>query len=95
MAKKARSNEDGNKLIQSALALNKVLRLNSQQTETEKNEQLGLMNLSTGLVFTIRNPLQHQPELDYPISQEDVLDLLSLISFLYRQIDKTHYKNTP
>lgn len=94
VAQKAQSKESGTKLMQSVLAPNnngKGLRLNALQTETEKNEQVGLLNLCVGLISMARNPGGHEPELDYPMTREDALDLLSFISFLYRQIDKTSY----
>jgi hypothetical protein len=56
--------------------------------------QLGLMRLCTGLMFMARNPGGHEPQLDYPLDKEDALDLLTLISFQYREIDKTSYIGT-
>ena len=94
VSKKSNKNEYGTKLMQSALAPNNNsagLRLNELRTETEKNEQNGLLHLSTGLMFAARNPGGHEPALDYPLNEQDALDLLSLVSFLYRQIDKTKY----
>jgi hypothetical protein len=41
-----------------------------------------------------RNPGGHEPQLDYPLDKEDAPDLLTLISFLYREIDKTSYIET-
>ena len=79
----------GSELMSAALSLKGPLKLNSQRTETEKNEQEGIMHVCMGLMRAIRNPESHEPELDWPITREDALDILSLISFLYRQIDKT------
>lgn len=79
----------GADLMSNALSLTKgPLKLNKQTTETEKNEQEGLMYLCMGLMKAIRNPESHEPQLDWDISREDALDILSLISFLYRQIDR-------
>ncbi|MCP2240241.1 TIGR02391 family protein [Thermoanaerobacterium thermosaccharolyticum] len=83
----------GTDLMTNALSLKGPLKLNKQITETEKNEQEGLMHLCVGLMRAIRNPESHEPKLDWNISREDALDILSLISFLYRQIDKTIYFN--
>lgn len=79
----------GTKLMSSALSLKGPLKLNAQQTETHENEQEGLMHLCMGLMRAIRNPESHEPELDWSITKEDALDILSLISFLYRQVDKS------
>ncbi|NMB97459.1 MAG: TIGR02391 family protein [Clostridiaceae bacterium] len=81
----------GTDLMSAALSLKGPLKLNKQITETEKNEQEGLMHLCMGLMRAIRNPESHEPKLDWNINREDALDILSLISFLYRRIDKTIY----
>jgi len=85
VSRKSTTKENGTKLMQAVLSpnTNKGLRLNALQSETEKNEQLGLMHLCTGLMFMARNPGGHEPQLDYPLDKEDALDLLTLISFLY------------
>ncbi len=77
----------GSDLMSAALSLKGSLKLNTQRTETERNEQEGVMHLCMGLMRAIRNPESHEPELDWPIEREDALDILSLISFLSRQID--------
>lgn len=51
------------------------------------------MHLCMGLVRAIRNPESHEPELDWPLAQGDALDILSLISFLYRKIDTAVHFN--
>lgn len=82
----------GSGLMAQAFSLEKGrLRLNTLQSQTERDEQEGLKHLCMGLVNAIRNPGGHEPELDRPMSREDALDVLSMISFLYRQVDKTHY----
>lgn len=86
---KSRLNKHGSELMSAALCTKGPLKLNSQQTETERNEQEGIMHLCMGLMRAIRNPESHEPQLDWPITREDALDILSLISFLYRQVDKS------
>jgi uncharacterized protein (TIGR02391 family) len=85
---KSKLDKHGSDLISAALSLKGPLKLNAQRTETERNEQEGLMHLCMGLMRAVRNPESHEPELDWPITREDALDILSLISFLYRQVDK-------
>ncbi len=46
------------------------------------------MHLCMGLMIGIRNPIEHEPQLDFEIQRHDALDILSFISYLYRQIDK-------
>lgn len=85
---KSHLDKHGFDLMSAALSSKGSLKLNAQQTETERNEQEGLMHLSMGLMRAIRNPESHEPELDWLITREDALDILSLISFLFRQVDK-------
>ena len=74
-----------------ALSLNGVLKLNSGQSETERNIQDGTKFLSSGLMRAVRNPTAHEPALDWPINKQDCLYMLSMISFLFRQLDKAIY----
>jgi hypothetical protein len=39
----------------------------------------------------IRNPQAHEPALNWPITREDALDLLSFLSFLFKKLDKATY----
>ncbi len=85
--------DHGASLMSRVFSLSGTLKLNSQMTETEKNEQEGVMHLSMGLMRAVRNPQSHEPALDWPITKEDALDLLSFISFLFRKLDKSIYFN--
>ena len=67
------------------------LRLNDLATETDRNEQQGLMQMASGLVAGIRNPTSHRTKDNWPLTQEDALGILSFLSYLYRQVDKTKY----
>jgi uncharacterized protein (TIGR02391 family) len=61
-------------------------------TETDLNVQDGIKFLSAGLMQAVRNPTAHEPAIDWPINKEDCLDLLSFLSFLFRQLDSAvHY----
>lgn len=95
VANKAQINEHGDKLMGAALNVNGTLKLNSLQTQSEINEQEGVMHLCKGLMRAIRNPEAHEPELDWPINQQDALDILSLISFLYRKIEAAIFFKMP
>ena len=53
--------------------------------------QDGVKFLSAALMNAIRNPTAHEPAVDWPISLPDCLDILSFISFLFRQLDKAVY----
>jgi uncharacterized protein (TIGR02391 family) len=85
----------GSKLMEAALATSGTLKINTQQTKTEISEQEGLMHLSVGLMRAIRNPQAHEPALDWPITREDALDMLSFLNFLFRKIERAIYYQQP
>lgn len=88
---KSQSDEYGSHLMEKVLALSGNVKLNAQQTRTEKNEQEGVMHLSVGLMRAIRNPQAHEPALDWPINRDESLDLLSFLNFLFQKLDKAIY----
>ena len=85
---KAKSDKDGYALMMDVWDCKGILKVTPCESETDKNIQEGLKFLSAGLMRAIRNPTAHEPALDWPISKDDCLDLLSFISFLLRQLDK-------
>lgn len=93
--RKALSEKDGSSLMLEVWSSNGVLKLNKCQTQTEKDVHDGIKFLSTGLMQALRNPTAHEPALDWPISKEDCLDMLSFISYLLRQLDKATYYKAP
>ncbi len=81
---------DGSELVNTAFAFkNQIphLALNSLQTESEKSEQKGFMNLLNGLFGTFRNTTAHAPKITWPIEKQDAPDILSLVSLVHRRID--------
>ncbi len=87
------SNEvsDGSELIDACFGVSgglPVLAFNSLRTETEKSEQRGLINLLKGMFGTFRNPTSHAPKISWPMDEADALDLLSLVSYLHRRLDR-------
>ena len=63
------------------------LAFNSLQTDTEKSEQSGLMNLFVGMFGAFRNATAHAAKIHWNISEQDALDLLTLVSLLHRRLD--------
>jgi uncharacterized protein (TIGR02391 family) len=82
---------DGGNLAKDALALGKTgmpfLAFNSLQTDSEKSEQNGLLNLMIGVFGTFRNTTAHAPKLSWNMTEQDALDLLTMASFLHRRLD--------
>lgn len=80
---------DGAELVQHAFALNGgPLAINALATETDKGEQRGFTNLLVGLFGTIRNPLAHNPKVEWDMSEQDALDILTMLSLIHRKLDK-------
>jgi uncharacterized protein (TIGR02391 family) len=85
--------EDGTSLVDKAFGFRgqvPFLAFSKLQTETEQSEQTGIMNLMKGIFSTFRNPTAHEPEISWKISEQDALDLLTMVSFLHRRIDAAH-----
>ncbi len=92
MQRKAHSSFSDSKLMREVLdSQHGTLRLSPLQTLSQSNEQEGLKHFCLGLVSAIRNPHAHEPTQELPMTREDTLDILSFISFLYRQIEKASY----
>ncbi|WP_420466848.1 TIGR02391 family protein [Panacagrimonas sp.] len=81
---------DGADLVNKAFAGQQpVLVLGPLITESEKSEQKGFANLLLGLFGAVRNPLAHAPKTNWPMSEQDALDILTLISLIHRKLDGT------
>lgn len=89
---KAVSDKDGQSLMLNVWGCdNGVLKVTRCESQTDKDYQDGIKFISSGLMSAIRNPTAHEPAITWPIDKQDCLDILSLISFLYRQLDKATY----
>lgn len=83
--------DDGAQLVDAAFGLGKsgspILSINSLATETELGEQKGFVNLLKGLYGVIRNPLAHNPKIEWDMTEQDALDILTTISLVHRKLD--------
>lgn len=87
---------DGADLVNRAFSTqNPVLVLGSLATESEKSEQKGFAHLLVGLFGAVRNPLAHAPKTNWPMSEQDALDILTLVSLIHRKLDRTQRADTP
>lgn len=88
---KADVDGDGSELVDRAFGIGKqgipLLAFNTLQTETERSEHSGLMQLMKGMFGVFRNVTAHAPKVKWAISEEDALDLLTLASYLHRRLD--------
>lgn len=82
---------DGAELATLAFSLGKtgkpILAINQLITDTDISEQKGFMNLLIGLFGTFRNPVAHAEKIYWLISEQDALDILSLVSLVHRKLD--------
>jgi uncharacterized protein (TIGR02391 family) len=67
-----------------------ILVINPYNTETLRMEQRGFLSLLKGLYGTIRNPLAHDPKIEWDMNEQDTLDILTMISLVHRKLDRTH-----
>jgi uncharacterized protein (TIGR02391 family) len=80
----------GRSLMQQARSWNaSYLRATSGSTNSGESFHEGLKLLSEGTMAGIRNITAHEPVLDWLINKDDCIDMLHLLSFLYRQLDKS------
>jgi uncharacterized protein (TIGR02391 family) len=83
-------NGDGADLVNKAFTGQQpVLALGPLTTESEKSEQKGFANLLIGLFGAVRNPLAHASKTNWPMSEQDALDILTLMSLIHRKLDGT------
>lgn len=79
---------DGAELIDLTLSgANPCLAINHLKTKSEIGEQKGFANLLKGLYGTFRNPTAHEPKIEWPVSEDDALDVLSVLSYVHRKLD--------
>jgi uncharacterized protein (TIGR02391 family) len=87
------SDKDGIALMQNVFSQKGNLKLNSNKTESELNEQNGIKSLSEGLMSAFRNPTSHENAIEWSISKLECIQILNLISFLYNKLDKATILN--
>lgn len=81
--------DDGADLVTTCfLGKTPALRINSLLTETDKGEQRGFGNLLIGLYGTYRNPTAHEPRIEWQMTEQDALDVMTAISLVHRKLDR-------
>lgn len=83
--------DDGSKLVDMAFGLGStgipLLAFNTLQTDSERNEQSGMMNLMKGMFSAYRNTTAHVPKIYANMPELEALDLLTIASLLHRRLD--------
>jgi uncharacterized protein (TIGR02391 family) len=80
---------DGAPLLQAALGgQTPPVAINDLNSDSQRSEQSGFLNLVVGLFGTVRNPLAHNPKVEWAMNEQDALDILTLVSLIHRKIDQ-------
>ncbi|MER3376351.1 MAG: TIGR02391 family protein [Allomuricauda sp.] len=72
------------------------LKVSDNITDTDKNIEKGQKHMSMGLMSGFRNPSMHEPKDHiYPAIYDDAdcLDLLSMMSYLFKKLEKARNIN--
>lgn len=89
---------DGAALVDAAVGFSEtrspLIAINAFNTPTLRGEQRGFASLLTGLYGTIRNPLAHDPKIEWDMSEQDALDILTMLSLIHRKLDKAYRHGT-
>lgn len=83
---------DGAKLVDAVLAPGSrgvpVVAINAGATVTDRDEQTGFANLLKGLNSMYRNPTAHDPRALRPFPDDELLELLTMLSMIHRRLDR-------
>lgn len=81
---------DGAALVETCFNVRSpLLQINALITESDKGEQRGFTNLLVGLYGTFRNPTAHEARIEWALTEQDVLDVLTTLSLVHRRLDRT------
>jgi uncharacterized protein (TIGR02391 family) len=81
---------DGAELIDAAMGRAQGtprIAINTLQTQSERDEHTGFANLCKGLLGMFRNPIAHDPRIKRSIADEELLELLTVVSMVQRRLD--------
>jgi uncharacterized protein (TIGR02391 family) len=83
---------DGGTLVSEALSIQggktPLLAWNTLTTENEKNEHRGVALIISGVFSYFRNLPAHVPKIGFrTVTEEEALELLTILSFLHRRLD--------
>lgn len=85
---KSGSHRDGTDLMSVLSSKGGNVKFNALLTESERNYQQGLEQISRGAVLAFRNVAAHDTAKSLNISAIEALDMLTIVSFLLKALDK-------
>ncbi|QIK85841.1 TIGR02391 family protein [Erysipelothrix sp. HDW6B] len=81
---------DGSRLIDECFKISDpYIAFNTLQTDTERNEHKGFIELLKSITSMFRNPRAHTPKIYSSDSEFDCIQILHLISFAFYKLDKS------
>lgn len=85
----AKVDGDGAALVDDAfgIANGPRIAINGLRNQTDEGEQKGFANLLKGLFGMVRNPLAHNAKVEWQMSEQDALDILTTLSLVHRKLD--------
>ncbi|ALG09694.1 TIGR02391 family protein [Kibdelosporangium phytohabitans] len=88
---------DGAKLIELTLCPgdDPPLAVNGLSSHSELDEQKGFANLLKGVNSMFRNPVAHDPRLKRTVTDEELLELLTMLSMVHRRLDTAQLRRRP
>jgi uncharacterized protein (TIGR02391 family) len=84
---------DGAALVDSAFGITNgrpLISINELRNPTDEGEQKGFANLLKGLFGMVRNPLAHNAKVEWEMSEQDALDILTTLSLVHRKLDNAY-----
>jgi uncharacterized protein (TIGR02391 family) len=81
---------DGAALVDAAFGMangKPAVAINALRTPTDEGEQRGFANLLKGLFGMVRNRLAHHAKVEWEMSEQDALDILTTLSLVHRKLD--------
>ena len=83
------SDQDGYNLIEFVFSKNPILIINNYTSKSEINEHVGFKNILQGLCGMFRNTEAHETKINWIVTEQDALEILSMISYCYRRLDNS------
>lgn len=92
----AKIDGDGASLVEQVFGLTNgpVIAINELRNQTDEGEQKGFVNLLKGLFGMVRNPLAHNAKVEWQMSEQDALDILTTLSLVHRKLDCAKLKGS-
>ncbi|RUM44506.1 MAG: TIGR02391 family protein, partial [Hydrogenimonas sp.] len=85
---------DGSQLVDEAFSFKgqiPKIAINMLDTQSLQSEQKGFMSLLKGIFSMFRNTTAHEAKIIWQIDEEEAIDILSVISYAHKKLDKVVY----